>query len=323
MILCGKKLLPNFSAMKRKTFLQTSAAVIGGSMLPALSFAETTRKRPIRFAHLTDIHVKPGVIPEAGMAKAFQHVQQLKNQPDFIINGGDLIMDALEADKAKTQTQWDLAKNILKKENSLPVYHTIGNHDIWGWFIKTDRPETDRLYGKTWVVETLEMKNRYYSFTKDNWHFIVLDSTQLNPAGGYIGKLDEEQLNWFTEELRSVPADRFICIVSHIPILSICSGLFFNKTEANGDLMIKRNLMHTDFLALKKIFMNYPNIKVCISGHIHLQDEVEYLGIKYYCNGAVSGDWWHGPYQEFAPAYAVMELFDDGTVKRTMMKYDS
>lgn len=312
--------------MKRKTFLQTSAAVIGGSLLPSLSFAGSSsgsepKKKAIRFAHLTDIHVKPGIIPETGMAKAFQHVQQLNKKVDFVINGGDAIMDALEADKQRTETQWKLFKSILQKENSLPVYHVIGNHDVWGWFIKNEKPESDRLYGKVWAVETLEMKKRYYSFSKGNWHFIVLDSTQLNPAGGYIGKLDAEQSDWLQQELKTVPASAFICIVSHIPILSICSGLFFDKTEANGDLLIKRNLMHTDFLALKKIFINYPNIKACISGHIHLQDELEYLGIKYYCNGAVSGNWWGGSFQEFAPAYAVMELFDDGSTKRTMMKY--
>lgn len=302
--------------------MQTSAAVIGSSLLPSLAFAEDVRKKPLRFAHLTDIHVKPGLVPETGMTKAFQHVQELKQKIDFIINGGDAIMDGLEADKQKTQTQWDLFKNILQKENSLPIYHTIGNHDVWGWFVKENKPDNDRLYGKVWAVEMLELKNRYYSFARGNWHFIVLDSTQLNPAGGYIGKLDESQLEWLQQELAAVPPGKFICIVSHIPILSICSSLFFDKTEANGDLMIKRNLMHTDFLALKKIFCKYPDIKLCISGHIHLQDELEYLGIKYYCNGAVSGNWWKGSFQDFAPAYAVMELFDDGSSKRTMMKYD-
>ena len=302
--------------------MQTSAAVIGSSFLPSLAFAEEARKKPLRFAHLTDIHVKPGTIPEAGMAKAFQHVQQLDSKVDFIINGGDAIMDALDADKQKTQIQWDLFKNILQKENNLPIYHTIGNHDVWGWFIKENKPENDRLYGKVWVVETLAMKNRFYSFINRNWHFIVLDSTQLNPAGGYIGKIDDSQLEWLQQELQKVPPSTFICIVSHIPILSICSGLFFDKTEANGDLKIQRNLMHTDFLTLKKLFAKHPNIKVCISGHIHLQDEVNYLGIKYYCNGAISGNWWKGAFQEFAPAYAVMELFDDGSSKRTMMKYE-
>ncbi len=308
--------------MKRKTFIQTSAAVVGGSLLPSLSFAEEARKEPIRFAHVTDIHVKPGAIPEAGMARALQHVQRVKPHVGFIINGGDSIMDALEADKQKTKVQWDLFQRILKNENGLPVYSCIGNHDIWGWFIKTSKPDNDRLYGKIWVMETLEMKNRYYSFGKGRWHFIVLDSTQLNPAGGYTGKLDESQLDWLQQELSLVAADKFICIVSHIPILSICAGLFFDKTEVNGDLKIQRNLMHTDFLILKKIFLKYPQIKACISGHIHLQDEVEYLGIRYFCNGAVSGNWWKGSFQEFEPAYAVMELYDDGSVKRTMIKYE-
>lgn len=304
--------------MKRKSFLQASAAVIGGSLLPSLSFAEDSKKKILRFAHLTDIHVKPGLIPETGMAKAFHHAQQLNPGVDFIMNGGDSIMDALEADKAKTQTQWDLYKNILKKENSLPIYHAIGNHDIWGWFTKNEKPESDKLYGKEWAMEMLDLKSRYYSFSQGNWHFIVLDSVQLNPAGGYIGKFDQEQLSWLEEELKN---PLHICIISHIPILSICSGLFFDKTEANGDLLIKRNLMHTDFLTLKKMFLKSPTLRVCISGHIHLQDELEYLGIKYYCNGAVSGNWWGGAFQEFEPAYALMELSNDGTVKRTIINY--
>lgn len=308
--------------MKRKHFLQTSAAVIGSTLLPSLSFADEEKNKPLRFAFLSDIHIKPGAIPETGMAKALNHVQKLTPKVDFIINGGDSIMDALAIDKENTSIQWNLFKSILQKENSLPVYHTIGNHDVWGWFIKENRPESDRLYGKVWVVETLQMKNRFYSYTNRNWKFIVLDSTQLNPAGGYIAKIDEEQLKWLEQELAGTPANQFICIVSHIPILSICAGLFFDKTEANGDLKIQRNLMHTDFIQLKKIFIKYPNIKVCLSGHIHLQDELDYLGIKYYCNGAISGNWWKGSFQEFAPAYAVFELFDDGSSNRTMVKYE-
>ncbi len=308
--------------MKRKTFFQASAAVIGSTLLPSLSFVDDPKKKPLRFAHITDIHVKPGLIPEAGMAKVLHHLQSLDPKVEFVINGGDAIMDALNADKQKTQIQWDLFKNILQKENSLPVYHTIGNHDVWGWFLKENRPENDRLYGKQWAVEELAIKDRYYSFTKGNWHFIVLDSTQLNPAGGYIGKIDDPQLEWLKQELADIPPSKHICIVSHIPILSICSGLYFEKTETNGDLMIKRNLMHTDFFTLKKLFSKYPNIRVCISGHIHLQDEVDYLGIKYYCNGAVCGNWWSGAFQEFDPAYALMEFYDDGSTKRTMMKYE-
>jgi hypothetical protein len=128
-------------------------------------------------------------------------------------------------------------------------------------------------------------------------------------------------MDWLQKELETTK-DKFICIVSHIPILSICAGLFFDKTETNGDLKIQRNLMHTDFMSLKKTFLKYPDIKVCLSGHIHLQDELDYLGVKYYCNGAVSGNWWKGAFQEFSPAYAVIELHNDGTSSRKMIEYE-
>jgi len=308
--------------MKRSEFLQQSAALIGGSLLPGQVFSTEPEKRgKLRFAFMSDIHVKPDAIAEAGMAKALHHIQELRPTVDFIINGGDSIMDALDADKVKTQTQWDLFHKILKQHNNLEVKHVIGNHDVWGWFVKNDRPEADKLYGKTWAVETLSLPGRYYSFTKGKWHFIILDSTQLNPAGGYIAYLDPEQLDWVKKELDVHGKEKYICFVSHIPILSICAGLFFDKTEANGDLKIQRNLMHTDFLALKSLFLQYPNVKVCLSGHIHMQDEIDYHGVKYYCNGAISGNWWKGAFRNFEPAYAVIELKDDGTSSRRMIPY--
>lgn len=307
--------------MKRKEFLQSSLAVAGLSVLPnALSAKNKSQKKSFRFAFMSDIHVKPGAKPEEGMAKALQHIQNLKPQVDFIINGGDSIMDALAATSESTQTQWNLFRKIMEKENRLPVYPCIGNHDVYGWFQKT--PDTSNpLYGKNWAVKALKMSDRYYHFQKEKWDFIVLDSTQNNPAGGYIAKVDEQQFEWLKKKLAEIPADHFICIVSHIPILSICSALFFDKNEANGDLMIKRNLMHSDFLILKKLFSQYPNIKTCLSGHIHLQDQVHYLNINYFCNGAVSGNWWGGPFQEFDPAYAVFEFFDDGSCTREMINY--
>ncbi len=308
--------------MKRKEFIQSGVIAAGLALLPDLAVStELKPKRSTRFAFITDIHIKPGAIPEAGMAKALTHVKNLKPKVDFIVNGGDAIMDALAATKESTQTQWDLYHKILKEKNSLPVYHCIGNHDIYGWFQKSPDP-SDPLYGKAWAVKELQIPDRYYHFQKDKWDFLVLDSTQLNPAGGYIAKLDEEQFDWLKNKLASIPSDRFICIISHIPILSICAGLFFKKTEENGDLKIQRNLMHTDFFRLKALFNQYPNLKTCLSGHIHLQDEVRYLNQTYYCNGAVSGNWWNGSFQEFGPAYAVFEFFNDGTCTREMVAYD-
>jgi Icc protein len=307
--------------MDRGTFIKTSLL---SAAVPLLGFGIPTENRksaPLRFAHLTDIHVKEGIIPESGMAKALQAANSLKDSPSFIINGGDSIMDSLEANKEATQLQWDIFKRILNENNKLPIHHCIGNHDIWGWFSKVPGIDNEPLYGKNWVVEALQMSKRYYKFQSGKWHFVVLDSTQLNPLGGYIAKIDDEQFVWLKETLNAIPKDNHICIVSHIPLLSICAGLFFEKNQPNGDRLLKRNLMHTDFMQLKELFIQHPNVRLGISGHIHLQDEIEYLGVKYYNNGAVSGNWWKGNFQEFAPAYAVMELFDDGSSRRVMHEY--
>jgi len=89
----------------------------------------------------------------------------------------------------------------------------------------------------------------------------------------------------------------------------------------NGDWKLSRALLHTDARMIKDLFRKYPNIRCCLSGHIHLQDEVTYLGIQYFCNGAVSGNWWKGAFQDFAPAYALFDFHQDGTVERTMVEY--
>jgi hypothetical protein len=54
------------------TFLQKTAAIIGSSLLPSISFAEENNKPgKIRFAYLTDTHVKPDLIAETVWQKPF------------------------------------------------------------------------------------------------------------------------------------------------------------------------------------------------------------------------------------------------------------
>lgn len=307
--------------MKRKEFLKTGVTAASLSVIPkALSATKPAAKKSFRFAFITDIHVKPEEVAQEGMTRALRQVQHLSPKADFIINGGDAIYDALRPSKSATQAQWNTYQSILKRENSLPIYHCIGNHDIYGWYHAS--PDlTDPLYGKAWALQEFQLSKPYYHFNKGKWDFIVLDSTQQRPEGGYIAKLDPEQFEWLKNKLSEIPSNHYISIVSHIPILSICAGLYFNKNDANGDLRIQYMLMHTDFFAIKKLFNQYPNIRNCLSGHIHLQDEVHYNGLSYYCNGAVSGDLWRGPFYEFPPAYAIFDFFEDGSCKREMISY--
>ncbi|RYY63713.1 MAG: metallophosphoesterase, partial [Chitinophagaceae bacterium] len=77
--------------MNRKDFL------LGAALLPTLSFKEAADKKRKSFsvAHITDIHVKPGLIPEKGMATVLHAIQTSTTKAAFIINTGDAIMDAL------------------------------------------------------------------------------------------------------------------------------------------------------------------------------------------------------------------------------------
>ncbi len=306
--------------MNRRKFLQQgslSAALL--SIAPA-GFSAPKKKKDFRVSFMSDVHVKPTEIAEQGMRKAFRHVNALQPSVDFIMNGGDAIMDALNASKEKVEKQWDVWNNVLQSENKLPMYHCIGNHDAWGWQMTDAAVKNDPLYDKQWVLQQHKMQARFYSFEHKDWKFIVLDSAQEN-NGGYIARIDEPQFAWLENELKHTAASTHICIVSHIPIVSFVSAVFSDKNEANGDWRISRALLHVDSRRLTDLFKGFPNIRCCLSGHIHMQDKVEYKGIPYYCNGAVSGNWWGGAFHDFEPAYAVFTFSADGTVSREMVTY--
>ena len=140
-------------------------------------------------------------------------------------------------------------------------------------------------------------------------------------------RLDEEQFQWLENKLNNTSKEKHICILSHIPIISFCpffDGPNEEKGKPNGWL-VPHEWMHIDARRIKNLFKRHDNIRACISGHIHLQDSVEYLGIKYFCNGALSGNWWNSKqpaYQEFEPAYAMLDFSSNGEVMRTMVPYN-
>ena len=320
------------SSPSRRSFLKRSVAssaalLASGVALEAhttsasLPFANV-RKRVLRIAHFTDVHVQPERGASEGMTACLRHINALQDKPDILFNGGDAIFDGLEQNEQRTQLQWDIFFDTLKRETKLPVRHCIGNHDVWGWLQdKSGAKGNEARYGKKWAVEVYGMPNRYYSFAQAGWHFIVLDSTQSRGNIGYEARLDSEQYEWLRGELASVKPTTPVLIMSHIPILSMTSAFFLRKQEHNSDWTIQRNLMHADGLQIQQLFRKFPNVKVCLSGHTHLVDRLDYTGVTYFCDGAVSGAWWKGAWQDCEPGYAVVNLYDDGSFEREYITY--
>lgn len=305
--------------MDRRELMMMGAAGLTGLALPGGLQTGRGPKRVARIAHMTDMHVQPERGAQQGFEKALEAVQ--RKSPDMIMIGGDMVMDVLGADMARAKTQFDIFTSVVKANTSIPVHYALGNHDVWGWN-NISTYEKDTYFGKQYAQERIELAKPYYSFIQAGWKFIVLDSTHRKPAGnGYTARLDEQQFEWLTSELKSTPKTMPVLVLSHIPLFCACAFLD-GDNEKSGEWQVPGAWMHVDFRRIKDLFLKHPNVKVSISGHIHLVDKVEYLGVSYFCNGAVSGGWWGGKYQEFSNGYGLVELFEDGSFTNEYIEYD-
>jgi len=272
----------------------------------------------LRFAHLTDMHVEPGIGAEEGVKKCIEHILKTEKRVDFFVNGGDLIMDALGKDETETEAQWAIWRSIRATYPDLKFYHCIGNHDVWG---KT--PHVEKFPGKAWVLKEHGMDSPYYTFESNGWHFIVLDSTHLKEDGTwYTAKLDTMQRKWLEKTLKDIPSKNPIMIISHIPILGATPFLDGDNAKT-GDWIVPGAWMHIDAKSLINLFQKHENIKVCISGHIHLVESLLYQNIHYHCSGAVSGNWWKDePYENTHKGYGLFELYENGSHTFKYVTYD-
>lgn len=309
--------------MKRREVIKGIgiAGMLSGVSLPLVSVAGKKKDRAVmRIIHMSDAHVyeKEEANAEARLVKAFQHMKANFSDADFIINSGDVIMDALEKDEVQTQEQWDLWHRVVEQENTFEMYSCIGNHDIWG-----AGSVLDPRYGKKWAVEALKIPHRYYFKDIHNWRFVFLDSTHINNNGEwYTAKLDQEQFMWLADTLANTPQETKVIIVSHIPIIS-ASSFFVGESDQDeaGYWKFPHSWMHGDARRIVELFEQYPQVKGALSGHMHMVDRIEFKKVSYLCNGAICGRWWAGANYGFEAGYAVIDLHDDGTIESKYVTY--
>jgi 3',5'-cyclic-AMP phosphodiesterase len=284
------------------------------------------REVVLRIAHITDMHINKHYAATGGFTRALAHIQKLDPAVEVVFNTGDCVMDSLKTGKDEALEQWGQFSQILTDGCSVPVFHAVGNHDVWGWGLpESDQQEikSDPLFGKGLALQQLKLSERYYSFDKAGWHFIVLDSTHLPEIVSehpYTGKLDDEQFDWLAAELKKTPTSTPVCVLSHIPIFCACE-FFDGPNETSGNWVVPGAWMHIDARRMRQLFLGYPNVRLCLSGHAHQQEVLEYLGVKYLNDGAICGNWWEGAYLDFPPGYVVIELYADGTSDSQFLTY--
>jgi len=313
----------------RRDFLKTAAlSGVITSVLPAWATAAAvdapltlTKKRMLRIAHITDVHILDQQNAEVCFARVLREINAMSDKPELIINTGDTVMDENKQTRETVETRWNVWNKIVTNENNIPMMSALGNHDVWyGPDQKLDSEyKLDKRYGKAWAIDMLKLPNRYYAVEKKGWKFIALDS--INGTHGY--QLDEEQLAWLDVELAKTNSP--VCVFNHVPILSMGALMYTTKRTALKDVKFPSGDMHNDHQQIKDVFQKHKNVRLALSGHVHYVDGIEYLGVKYLCNGAVSGNWWGNPLSldEFAPAYAIIDLYDDGTTDHRLIYYNT
>jgi len=214
--------------------------------------------------------------------------EMLDYKADFYLALGDLVEDDLNL--------YDqLNEGVRHLE--LPAYNVIGNHDM--------NLKAESNHFKTETFHSVFGPD-YYSFNKGKVHFLVLNSIQYEgwnraeeKQGHYYGGFDDRQLEWMANDLKSVPEEYLLVLVTHIPILE---GPMQKET-------------------IDKVFDIVKNRKhlLALAGHQHKIENMNYdeekhwtqpVNFPYLVVGAACGSWWSKVKDERGIPLAVAQ---DGT----------
>ena len=248
---------------------------------------------------MTDIHLQPERRAAEGFQAAIDNVNALN--PDFVITGGDLIMDALGVSFERADSLYDMYFN-LAQNFKMPVYNTIGNHEVFGLYTDSGISPQHVEYGKTMYLNRLKVEQPYYSFDHKGWHFIVLDGIGFTPERRYYGYVDSAQVEWLKTDLEAVESSTPIVISTHIPLVTVYGQMVKGATYglSQGEVIVNAK-------EVLDLFENH-NLKLVLQGHLHEVEEIIFKGTHFITAGAVSGEWWKGPRDGFPEGFALISV---------------
>ena len=265
--------------------------------LAALNLSCTQESTDFSFAFLTDIHVQPELNAVEGLKAAIESVNHLR--PDFVITGGDQIMDAAGQPFERADMLFELYRQTAQSFE-MPVYNTMGNHDVFGMSEEAGiDPAHPEFYKKMYENR---IGARYHSFDFKGWHFMVLDSIGRGVDRDYIGLIDAEQMQWIAQDLAGIDKDTPIVLSTHIPFISVTTQLSSGPTEPNSPGIVITN--GRDVLLL---FWEY-NLKLVLQGHLHFLEEINVGDVTFLTGGAVSANWWEGPRGVLEEGYVLIKV---------------
>jgi hypothetical protein len=172
----------------------------------------------------------------------------LSFQPALVLQTGDLVANGGNANQWKT---FDEITGDMRRR--IPYYPARGNHDV-GTF-----------YEQRVTQPVLSGNKLYYSFEKENLHFIAIDTEDKLAPGS-------AQRRWLEDDLaKAQAAGRFIVPFFHKAIYSI------GPHARQEDVLALRKILHP-------LFQKH-GVRLAFEGHDHLYYRTIQGGITYVVTG--------------------------------------
>lgn len=262
--------------------------------------SQSSQKNSFTFVFMTDIHLQKELNAIEGFKQAIDTINKIN--PDFVISGGDQIMDALAVPYKEANAAFDLYLEIAENINSA-VYHTLGNHDIFGLYSSDESILNHPDFGEKMFEQ--KFGKSYYSFVHKGWKFMILNTVEGNDKKKYAGLIDEAQLQWIKQDLSQTEQTMPIVISSHFPFISAYDQRSIERTVASSSSWIIKNSKE-----VLNLFNDY-NLKIVLQGHLHIQEDILINGVHYITGGAISANWWEGNYQGSEEGFLKFTVKDD------------
>lgn len=187
--------------------------------------------------------------------------------PVHVMVAGDIVFNTMNM-HARSKTEF------TKLEQ--PVYYCIGNHDHEPMkettTIDNDAPSE--------AVYISHYGPKYYSFNRGKVHYIVFDNIRFKggPDDSHDVFITQEQLDWIEGDLKFVPKNHALVLMSHSPTQTRKAGpsSYGNST------------------ALHKLLKGYVNVQI-LTGHTHYNTVVQGDGMMEHVLGTICGGFWEGP----------------------------
>ncbi|GAB4109230.1 MAG: calcineurin-like phosphoesterase family protein [Thermoflexibacter sp.] len=203
------------------------------------------------------------------------------NSTFFNVACGDIMFDNLSL-----YSEYEKAV----KQMGIPAFQVVGNHDL-------DFQTTDENSVKTFQQF---FGPNYYSFNRGEVHYVVLDDVFYH-GNGYMGYLDQPQLDWLKADLSAVEKGKTVVVFTHIPPYTLQFARAGEAKPSNSSIVTNRQMLY-------RLLEGYK--AHIIAGHMHFSERLTDGNVSIYVAGAACGAWWTGDicYDGTPNGYAVYEV---------------